>query len=112
MQEKTKSDHFETISNRFLVPKLVYSEKIRLIASFSVSDSFSSRGTDQEWTKRVELVLNCVSTYARDQNKNFDLSNMHVTSESFELLNFWFKIGPVSSALLSFDSNISTVISR
>ena len=72
MLESTKSDHFETISNRFLVPKLVHSEKIRLIASFSVSDSFSSRGTDQEWTKRVELVLNCVSTYTGDQNQTFD----------------------------------------
>ena len=99
MQENTKSDHFETISNRFLVPKLVCSEKIRLIASFSVSDSFSSRGTDQEWTKRVELVLNCVSTYERNQNKNFDRWNMHVTPESFELVNFWFKIGPFSSIL-------------
>ena len=49
------SDHFETISNRFLDPKLFYSEKIRLIASVSVSDSFLSRGTDQEWIKG----LNC-----------------------------------------------------
>ena len=72
MQENTKSNHFKTISNRFLVPKLVGSEKIRSIGSISVSDSFSSRGTDQEWTKRVELVLNCVSTCARDQNKNSD----------------------------------------
>ena len=73
MQEKTKSDFIETISNRFLAPKLVCSEKIRLVASFSVSDSFSSRGTDQEWMKRVELVLLCVSTYVRDQNKNCDV---------------------------------------
>ena len=73
MQEKTKSDHFETISNLFLDLKLVCSEKIRLIASFSVSDSFSSRGTDQEWMKRVELVLLCVSTYLRDQNKDCDV---------------------------------------
>ena len=73
MQEKTKSDFIETISNRFLVPKLVCSEKIRLVASSSVSDSFSSRGTDQEWMKRVELVLLCVSTYVRDQNKNCDV---------------------------------------
>ena len=72
MQENTKSDHFETISNRFLDPKLVYSEKIRLIASFSVSDSFSSRGTDQEWMKMVELVLLWMSIYVLDQNKNFD----------------------------------------
>ena len=84
MQENTNSDHFETISNRFLVPKLVYSEKIRLIASFSVSGSFSSRGTDQEWTKRDELVLNYVSTYALDQNKKIDVLNMHVTSEILE----------------------------
>ena len=72
MHENTRSDHFETISNRFLVPKLVCSEKIRLIASFSVSDSFSSRGTDQEWMKMVELVLLWMSIYVLDQNKNCD----------------------------------------
>ena len=72
MVENTTSGHFETISNRFLVPKLVYSEKIRLIASFSVSDPFSSRGTDQEWMKRVKLVLLCVLASARNQSKSFD----------------------------------------
>ena len=72
MQENTKPDNFETISNRFLVPKLVYSEKIRLIASFSVSDSFSSRGTDQEWMKMIELVLLGMTIYVIDQNKTCD----------------------------------------
>ena len=42
------SDYFETISKRLLDPKLFYSEKIRSIASISVSDSFSSTGTDHE----------------------------------------------------------------
>ena len=73
MDEKIELENCETISIRFLDPKLVYKVKIRLIASFSVSDSFSSRGTDQEWMKRVELVLLCVSTYVRDQNKNCDV---------------------------------------
>ena len=71
MQEKTKSDRFETISNRFLDQKLECSEKIKLIVSIFVSYSFSSKGTDQDWMKRVELVLLCVPTYVRDQ-KNCD----------------------------------------
>ena len=50
---ETNSNHFENISNWFLVPKLVYSEKIRSIASISVSDSFLSRGTDHQECKRI-----------------------------------------------------------
>ena len=72
MDEKIELENCETISIRFLDPKLVYKGKIRPIASFSVSDSFSSRGTDQEWMKMVELVLLWMSIYVLDQNKNFD----------------------------------------
>ena len=59
MQEKTKSDHFETISNRFLDPKLVYSEKIKSIVSIRVSDSFSSKGTDHQkcWRTLSRIIL-------------------------------------------------------
>ena len=67
MQRKTKSDHFDTISNRFLDPKLVCSEKIRLKVSFLVSDSFSSREPDQGWINVVELVLIWMSIYVPDQ---------------------------------------------
>ena len=69
MQENIKSEHFETISYRFLDPKLVYSEKIGSIESFSVSDSFSSSGTDQEWMKMVELEVLWMSIYVLDQKK-------------------------------------------
>ena len=72
MDEKTELENRETISIRFLDPKLVYKGKIISIASFSVSDSFSSRGTDQEWMKMVELVLLWMSIYVLDQNKNCD----------------------------------------
>ena len=72
MDEKTELENCETISIRFLDPKLVYKGKIISIASFSVSDSFSSRGTDQEWMKKVELVLLWMSIYILDQNKNYD----------------------------------------
>ena len=52
------SDHFETISNRFLDPKLVYSEKIKSIVSISISDSFSSKGTDyQECRRRLSRIV-------------------------------------------------------
>ena len=57
MDEKNELENCETISIRFLDPKLVYKGEIRPITSFSVPDSFSSRGTDQEWMKMVELVL-------------------------------------------------------
>ena len=59
MQENSMSDHFDTISNRFLVPKLVYSKKIRSIASISVSDSFSSRGADHQecWRALSRIIL-------------------------------------------------------
>ena len=58
MQENTKSDHFQTFSNRILDPNLVYSKKIRSIASISVLDSFSSRGTDyQECRKKLSQII-------------------------------------------------------
>ena len=67
MDEKIELENCETIFIRFLDPKLGYKGKIRPIASFSVSDSFSSRGTDQEWMKMVELVLLWMSIYELDQ---------------------------------------------
>ena len=69
MDDKIELENCETIFIRFLDPKLVYKGKIISIASFLVSDSFSSRGTDQEWMKKVELALLWMSIYILDQNK-------------------------------------------
>ena len=58
MQDNTKSDQFETLSNQFLDPKLVYSEKIRSIVSIAVLESLPSRGTDhQEWKKTLSQII-------------------------------------------------------
>ena len=72
MDEKIVLENCKIISIRFLDPKLVYKGKIISIASFSVSDSFSSRGTDQEWMKMIELVLLGMTIYVIDQNKTCD----------------------------------------
>ena len=72
MDEKIVLENCKIISIRFLDPKLVYKGKIISIASFSVSDSFSSRGTDQEWMKMIELVLLGMTIYVIDRNKTCD----------------------------------------
>ena len=43
MSKKEKSDHSKTISNRFLMSKLVYRMIFDQFGTFSISDSFSGR---------------------------------------------------------------------
>ena len=69
MDEKIELENCETIFIRFLDPKLGYKGKIRPIASFSVSDSFSSRGTDQEWINMDDLVQFWMPIYLPDLNQ-------------------------------------------
>ena len=84
MQRKTKSDHFDTISNRFLDPKLVCSEKIRLKVTFLVSDSFSSREPDQGWINGVELVLIWITISVPDQKQE-----MAMYETCIQLRKYW-----------------------
>ena len=48
MINEEKSDHFETISNRFLMSKLVYRMIFDLFGTFSIFGLFFIKGTDDQ----------------------------------------------------------------
>ena len=54
MSKKEKSDHSKTISNRFLMSKLVYRMILDQFGTFSISDSFSGR--DSFFGTRVKFA--------------------------------------------------------
>ena len=83
METKIKSDHSETIFNRFLMPKLVYKMKIRSICNiFDFRTLFHQVTDDQEWMK---MIMNLILIQLQGQDENSDVSHSRITCKTSKL---------------------------